>query len=868
MHVVPKKTQNKPEVRITIDPQHLNKALKREYHPITTIEDVLTRTSGSTVFTCLDANQGYFQIGLDSASQKLTAFNTPFGRYMYRRLPMGITSAPEIYQRAMTEMFQDCEGVEIVMDDILVHGPNRKVHDERLMNVLQRCRKNNLKLNPRKTKLRKDEVTYIGHKLTKDGVKIDDEKVQAVVKMPEPTSIPNVQTLLGMVTYTCKFLPNLSSITEPLRNLIKESNDPGFTFYFSEDHKKAVNTLKEMMTNAPVLRFYNTKEPIVISGDASQAGLGAVLLQGEKPVAYASKALTSAERNYSQIEKEMLAIVFGLKKFHTYVYGRNDVTIETDHLPLVRILEKPLHQVPLRLQKMRMTLQHYDFKLIGKSGKDIPVADALSRAFLPNEEETLMKDVNCFSVEPEEVKSLHAFSEEKQKELKKETDENATLQKLKAVITNGWPDERKQVDAEIRPYWDSRDELCVIDSIIFKGDRVVVPKNMQALLLTRIHSSHLGIVKCKQLARDVVYWPNMNKQIEEMIGKCSLCQENRREQQKEPLMEMEIPSRPWKVLAADLLHVCGKDFLVLVDYFSDYIEVAELAKNTHSITVIAELARFFAEHGKPEKLITDNGPQFKSHAFADFMQDWEITHTTTSPYHHQGNGKVERSNQTVRHMLEKANGDMAKFYYGLLQLRNTPGQDGYSPAQKLMSRRTATKIPTSEKLLRPQIVDCGKVKNNIHDRQVKSGKYFDRRTRELKPLKEGDTVRVRVQDKWKPAQLISARAHEPRSYDLRMENGNVWRRNRHDILKTAEQDIYHRAPREYEEPQAPVQIPPPTPQNANPPNTLHQSPPVRQPLINKPPPPTNTSPKVTRSGRIVNIPARLKDYVLRCKRYP
>ena len=252
----------------------------------------------------------------------------------------------------MGEMFADIDGVEIIMNDILIHAPTLEVHNQRLDRVLRRCREQNLKLNPKKTKQCTNNVVYIGHVLSDEGVKIDDEKVKAVVNMPEPTSIDNVHTLLGMVTYTCKFLPNLSSVTEPLRELIKESNKPGFEFHFDEPHKESFEELKRMMTNAPVLRYYSLDEPITVSCDASQSGLGAVLMQGNKPVAYASKSLTKTEYAYAQIEKELLAIVFAYKKFHTYLYGRSDVTVETDHLPLVRIFEKLLHQVPLRLQKM------------------------------------------------------------------------------------------------------------------------------------------------------------------------------------------------------------------------------------------------------------------------------------------------------------------------------------------------------------------------------------------------------------------------------------------------------------------------------------------------------------------------------------
>ena len=223
LHLVHKKnTLPHVDVRILIDPKDLNKALLCEYHRMTTPEEVTTRTNGLKIFTVLDTNMGYFQIKLTNESQDLTTFNTPFGRYKYLRLPVGISSASEIYHRAMGEMFSGIKGVKIIMDDILIHAPTLEVHNQRLDRVLRWCREQNLKLNPKKTKLCTNNVVYIRHVLSDEGVKIDDEKVKAVVNMPELTSIDNIHTLLGMVTYTCKFLPNLSSVTEPLRELIKE----------------------------------------------------------------------------------------------------------------------------------------------------------------------------------------------------------------------------------------------------------------------------------------------------------------------------------------------------------------------------------------------------------------------------------------------------------------------------------------------------------------------------------------------------------------------------------------------------------------------------------------------------------------------
>ena len=323
---------------------------------MSTIEDIATRVHGSKMFSTLDTNMGYFQLALHENSQPLTCFITPFGTYMYKRLPMGICAAPELYQRAMSELFSNIKGVEIVMDDILIHTTTDEEHDKILIDVLKICENNNLNLNREKTNIGKDQVEYIGHILSRDGLKISSKRIETIKNMPDPISVKGVMTILGMVTYTCKFLPNLSSVTEPLRQLIKDSSKPGYCFMFEEQHKQAFAELKKMMSSTEVLQYYDPSKPVNISCDASSHGLGFVLLQNEKPVVYGSRSLSKCEQAYAQIEKEMLAIVSACKKFHHFIYGRDNVTIETDHLPLIIIFDKPLHSIPLRLQKMKMRL--------------------------------------------------------------------------------------------------------------------------------------------------------------------------------------------------------------------------------------------------------------------------------------------------------------------------------------------------------------------------------------------------------------------------------------------------------------------------------------------------------------------------------
>jgi hypothetical protein len=235
-------------VRICIDPKFLNKALLREFHPLTTLESVLPSINGSQYFTTLDANMGFFQLQLDSQSQLLTAFNTPWGRYMYLRLPMGITSAPEIFQRAMEELFLGIQNVHTIFDDILAHTTTLTEHCKQLRSVLERARQNNLTFRLAKCRFAKSEVEYTGHILSSTGVKPSASKVKAIIDMPQPDSIDKVRTFLGMATYLSKYIPNFSTVTEPLRQLLKTKGNPG-KFYFDSPQVESFNRLKASTTD-------------------------------------------------------------------------------------------------------------------------------------------------------------------------------------------------------------------------------------------------------------------------------------------------------------------------------------------------------------------------------------------------------------------------------------------------------------------------------------------------------------------------------------------------------------------------------------------------------------------------------------------
>lgn len=869
LHVVHKK--DKKSVRVCIDPKFLNKALLREVHPIKTIEDVLTMVEGSKCFTTLDANMGFFQIQLDYDSQLLTAFSTPWGRYMYKRLPMGICSAPEIYQRKIEEVFEGIENFASIFDDILLHNKDIKTHCPTLRATLQRAREQNLTFRLSKCIFAQPEVPYTGFILTGEGVKVQPQKVKAILEMPQPTNIDEVRTFLGMATYLSKHIPNFSDLTKDLRDLIKEKNE---SFLFAKPQIVSFNNIKKALVSSPVLGYYSAKDPIVISCDASKHGLGASIWQKGKPVAYGSKSLTTTEQAYAQIEKELLAVVFATRKFHNLIYGRNDIEIETDHLPLISIIKKPLGQVPMRLQKMLLKLQPYSFKLVSKSGKEIPVADALSR--LP------LKDSNCpdlgedfqnFHVCITEITAINAFSGPKLEYLRESTNNDIELQKLITQVIDGWPTLKQHVPYELRPYWDYRDEISVYDGIVFKGERIIIPKSMQNEILHLVHYSHQGMVKSKQLARDVVYWKGLNKQIEDIVSKCSTCQTYRAQQQKEPMLSTKVPKLPWEIVSSDLFEFEDEDYIVIADHFSGYLDVEKLDSLSTS-SVITKLKNVFSTHGIPQLLYHDPGTQYTSLEFKEFGDKWGFKTISYSATYSQANGMAEKHVQIAKNIIKKAKKDGHDLQLALLDYRNTPRDPILgSPVQRCMGRRTRTRLPTSNALLIPSNTNNQTISRRLQYLRDKSKFYYDKHSRSLPQLSAHDNIRYRTGKTWTPAKIISE-GDNPRSFNIQTPGDRIIVRNRRHLLKTKE-NMFDNARNEHAMrhvagdscyTQLPIPTPqlPPTPKLHTPASQLPQNVQNNNTVV-----PMNNSANVntpvpiitTRSGRISKKPAFLKDFV-------
>ncbi|KAJ8366207.1 hypothetical protein SKAU_G00150380 [Synaphobranchus kaupii] len=753
----------KDKIRICIDPSDLNVAIKREHYPMRTTEEVVSTMPDAKVFSVLDAKSGFLQIELDEASSFLTTFNTPIGRFRWLRLPFGVKCAPEIFQRIIDQMLEGISGATGIMDDILIAAPTIEEHDRTLREVVERATSYNLKLNFDKCHIRQSTVPYVGHLITADGLKPDPAKTEAVRCMPAPTDREGVRRFLGFVTYLSKFIPNLSEIDAPLRQLTK--NDVEFTW--DPAQQQAFERLKHLCTHHPVLKYFDVTKPVEIHCDASSFGLGSVLLQDNQPVAFSSRSMNDAETRYAQIEKEMLSIVHACTKFHHFIFGKH-VTVYNDHKPLEDIYKKPLLSTPMRIQRMRLSLQWYDIAVKYRRGKDMELPDTLSRAQLPD------NTPEAGSIESVSMLNFVSVTDERYAELQECTKEELGL--LQQTIQQGWPDDRRDVQTPVQPYWDSRSQLAVSDGIVYKGMRIVVPPTMRKHMLELIHQSHLGMVKSKQRTREVLYWPGMSAEIELMIRNCSKCAEIQNRLPKQPLMPTETPELLFEKVASDLFEFEGKQYVILVDYYSKYIEVSEL-KDQRSRTTIEALKNQFSRHGIPATLRTDNGPQYSAEEFKEFCKSYGIVHKTSSPHTPHSNGEAERAVQTIKRLWSKA----PDKHLALLDYRTTPLESvGLSPAQLLMGRRPRNTLPTARALLEPMNYDPLRVKHQL-DKTKHAQKFYHDRKRAGRPrtdLRPGEEVRMQPypgHQRWTPGVIVQQ--HDaPRSFVVE-SGGKTFRRN-------------------------------------------------------------------------------------------
>lgn len=432
---------------------------------------------------------------------------------------------------------------------------------------------------------------------------------------------------------------------------------------------------------------------------SSKLGVGACLLQKGQPISFYSRSLTEGQIKWAPIEKELFAICVAVEKYHQFIYGRK-IEIETDHKPLITIIKKDINKISWRLQRMVVKLMKYNVDVKYVPGSKLYIADYLSRHFITENS----ADDPSFQEIVHSVETQLPIAAKKVQEIQNATKNDIVSSTVIDWYMNGWPKSNKNItDLELQIMYKLKNDIHVQNDVIYKNDKIVIPKPLRSDILNNIHTGHLGINKCKKRARSVVYWPGMSKDIDVKIGNCKVCQQYQPANVKEPMLSHDIPNLPFLKIAADILHYNEQEYLVIEDYLSKWIEIKHL-KNKTAADVILKLKEIFSTHGIPKIIVADNMP-FSSVEFQKFAHLWTIELVASSPRYPKSNSLAERAVGMVKSILKKCEEDKSDIYLGLLNYRNSPICGiNYTPAQILMSRNLRSIIPSTAEFLKPIVI--------------------------------------------------------------------------------------------------------------------------------------------------------------------
>jgi transposase InsO family protein len=749
-------------LRVCMDPRYLNTFLKRATYPLPDVDQVFTKFRGAKFFSKMDLTMGFWQVLLDEKSSYLCTFSTPYGRYRYLRLPFGISPAPEVFHRMVADVVRDLPGVLHFVDDVLVWGNTKAEHDARLKTVLDRFARVNFTFNPAKCTFCKSEVNFLGHVVNGEHVRPDPKKVESVKHFPTPTNVDEVRRLLGVATYISKFIPCFSSKTAPLRRLLKADA----AFVWTPEHDDALRAIKHELLDEKFLFIFDPRLPVQVATDACSTGLGAVLLQNDRPIAYAARSLTPAESNYSIIEKELLAVVFALTRFHFYTAGRK-VTVLTDHQPLLGAARNVLLRDNPRLDRLFDKIIGYDLQWVYVPGKDNHFPDFLSR--LPP---ACMPPAPSVS-EVHEIAVAHGPTYDA---IKQASLNDIVVSFVQECFVDGWPRSRAACPAFARFLWPIRHELRIVDGVLVdNNDRVYVPGPAQALVLREVHLGHPGLSTMAKRAHQFFLWPTMHADMAAVSSNCEICALHAPRHAREPLLCRPMPTRPGETIAADFFQIGSKFYLALYDVFSQFPMLWPV-KHSSSHELLAACRVFFQFSGCPDHWWSDRGGAFDSHDFRTFAASIGMQLHFSSAEYPQSNGAAESAVKLLKRLRQvcSSEGDLFK---ATLYLQNTAKRTHtYSPAQVFLGRSARTPLNP-----RPTATAVSWEKHfheRISDQRAQSQAHPVLVNRSPPTFLIGDRVLVHNVRGNTLQGLVVGNATEPRSYVVEFPSGARSIRNR------------------------------------------------------------------------------------------
>jgi hypothetical protein len=630
------------EVRLVVDYRKVNKKVVFDSYPMPTIDQALEQFGGAVRFTVLDLNSAYYQIPLSPESRRVAAFCTPFGLFEFNKLPMGICIGCQGLSRVIDELFSDFKGDYVVnfLDDLVVYSRSTESHEKHVREVLARLEKAGFTLNPKKVVINATEIKFLGHLISARGVKVLPDRVEAVIGYPRPSNLRQLRRFLGMSGFYARFIPSYSEVAEPLHELKRK----GMKFKWGEAQQGAFEDIKKALCRAPVLQLPDFSKDFVLSTDASDYAISAVLqqcVQGDlAPIAYYSRLLTPAERRYSTYEKECLAVLFGCEKCRSYLEHK-EFELWCDNLALCWLLRRTRDMG--RLGRWILRLTPFKFRVKHTKGVENAVADALSRMFEGGYRET--PEVLCATLW-ESLPLIYTSLEDKQKE-------DPECKDIRAKVLSGESGgEKFQVHGNRVCYYPRG----------AKRRRYVVPLPIRGMVMTYFHDNvmagHLGAWKTIHKAAAHFWWPRMKRDIFDHVRKCALCQRAKASPNTRVGFHSSDPlSYPMERVFLDFVGPLTRTkrgnvaILVVVDGFSKFVSFNPVRRISSDVVVEYLQRWYFPAYGAPKSMVTDNASVFRCKRVKDLCFRWGIGHITTTPYYPQAS-LAERANRNLKALLK------------------------------------------------------------------------------------------------------------------------------------------------------------------------------------------------------------------------
>jgi len=664
----------------------VNKYLDPVHTPLPTIDEVIARVGTATVFSKIDLVNAFLQLPLNEESKVYTTINTLDGLYRYNYLPFGLTASPGIFQAFMNKLLNNIESVIVYQDDLLIMSPNREEHRNTLGKVLNILRKAGIKLNVSKSSFFTDEVQYLGHVFSSEGVHPNPEKVRAVHDAPSPENLKQLQAFLGLCNYYSRFIPGFSDVLSPLYYLLGKN----VKFKWGPSQEESFQSVKKLLTSNKFLKMFNPKLETMLETDSSGYGIAAVLMQKHNnewfPVQYSSRTLNVHEKGYSNIEREGLSVVFGVEKFKHFLLG-GQFTIKNDQQPLRKLLgchsEIPTN-CSARIQRWALRMSLFDYVFEYSKGINNVHSDCFSRLPLPDIDHECEPYELIFAIDTLEELPLNCG------DIKKHTTLDPALSQLMSCIKYGWPIGNN--DVKLSQYKHAVRDMTLMKGCILYNNRVVVPEQLRNRVLLQFHEGHPGICAMKSLARSLIWYPGLDNDITNLVKACSSCQVNQARPPKSNL-NWSLPSRVWGRVHIDHLFIENKTCLIAVDALSKYIE-CEVVSSTSVSDTIEALKQMFSRQGLCDLIVSDNASCFTAEKFREFLRLNDIDHITPPPYSPASNGQAERGVRVIKDLLKKCTDQdsfKSRLAKALLYYRSTPHSvTQIAPSVSLNNRKLIT----------------------------------------------------------------------------------------------------------------------------------------------------------------------------------